>query len=224
MNLTQWETIAGIAESVATVIALLVAGVWTYRLFIKNRTSYPRVALEIKTRVQDISESCRIVRVEIHVANEGQVLLPVGDLECRLLQVLPVVGSLEGRLREGESLILENAQRVSWPMLDNRFWKYASGEAEIEPGEGQSFCCDFSIDHSVVLAEIYCHLSNPLKAAAMGWTATAVIELTGSDLGMAKPPTYEEKQLPRQPPPERVHTQVPKAPAPEPVKNPPKKN
>ena len=81
MNLTQWETIAGIAESVATVIALLVAGVWTYRLFIKNRTSYPRVALEIKSRVQDISESCRIVRVEIHVTNEGQVLLPVGDLE-----------------------------------------------------------------------------------------------------------------------------------------------
>lgn len=219
MDLSQWATIAGIAESFATVVALLVAGVWTYRLFVKNRISFPRVTIEIKSRVQDISDACRIIRVEMHVTNQGQVLLPVGDLECRLLQVLPVAGSLEARLREGESLILENAQRVSWPMLGSRTWNYASGEAEIEPGEGQSFCCDFSIDHCVALAEIYCHLSNPLKAGAIGWTATAVIELHGSDSGMAKHPSYEEKQLPRQPAPEPVpFTQVPKAPAPEPVK------
>src|SRR5260370_1398790 len=125
MDLSQWATIAGIAESFATIIALAVAGVWTYRLFVKNRTSFPRVAIDIKSRVQDISDACRIIRVEMQVTNEGQVLLPVRELECRLLQVLPVVGSLETRLCEGESLILEGAQRISWPMIDSRTWKYA---------------------------------------------------------------------------------------------------
>jgi hypothetical protein len=222
--LQDWASAAAIVESVATVIALCVAGLWTYRLFVKNRASYPRALVSIVHRLQPIAEQSRILRVEIQVKNDGAVLLPIGSLVCRLLQVRPVTGSLEERLRDGLPLILPNKQRVDWPMLDSRNWEYNKDQAEIEPGEVQHFCCDFSVDASVELAEIYCHLSNPRKNDTMGWTATAVVELPASGDVMASPPQREERQLPRQPAPERApNTQVPRSPPPEPAKPPPKK-
>jgi len=40
MTLDQWKSVAGHAESLAKVVALIVGGSWTYLLFVKKRTAF----------------------------------------------------------------------------------------------------------------------------------------------------------------------------------------
>jgi hypothetical protein len=219
MSIKDW---ADVAESAATIVAMLVAGWWTYRLFIKNRAAYPRASISIETFVLASDTPNRILRVEIAVINDGQVLLPLESLECRLLQITPLVGAVSDRLNEGGPLVLPSEQTVQWPMIDNREWKYAAKTAEVEPGESQTFCSDFLVDQEVSLVEVYCHLSNTSKKSRMGWTRTVFVDLNSPGGVMHQASQREERQLPRAPAPEQAprRHQVPPTRAPERVPTP----
>lgn len=167
-----WRVLADILADLATSIAVIVAGVWTYLLFIKNRERYPRATLENAASTLKLDEQSTLVRVQIRVTNSGKVLLPVEDLECRLLQVLPLVGSVQSKCEAGRTLLEDGEHCIGWPMLFERRWSYGKGQSEIEPGESETFCCDFVIDPSVRVVRIYSHLANPSKAAAIGWACT----------------------------------------------------
>lgn len=230
MTLTDWTEISSIGESVATVLAIIVAGCWTYRLFVKNRAAFPRASIALTTFLLANTDRGRILRVEIAVKNDGDVLLPIQSLECRLLQIFPVVGKVGQRLESGEPLVLEKQQHVAWPMIDNREWSFSARQAEIEPGELQTFCADFLVDQEVSRVEVYCHLANALKKSKMGWTTTSFVDLSAMGEPMSTASQREERQLPRthapeqapkkhQVPPTRQPERVP-TPAPSP---PPKK-
>ena len=76
-------------ESVATILAILIGGVWTYILFIKNREKFPKAdithSIEKINRKNDV-----IVRLTIEIKNLGKVKLPVKSGEVRLQQIKPV--------------------------------------------------------------------------------------------------------------------------------------
>jgi len=64
-------------EAVFKVLAIIVAGYWTYRLFVKKRERFPRAKLKHTVSFWDGPESRRIIRVALLVENDSGVLLQI---------------------------------------------------------------------------------------------------------------------------------------------------
>lgn len=222
MTLQDWSNVASLAENAATVVAMLVGGWWTYRLFIKNRTAFPRASITISSAVLTELMQGKVLRAELVVKNEGDVLLPLRSLECRLLQIEPLAGSVSKRLDEGGPLVLDTDHTVHWPMIEKREWSYPDKRAEIEPGESQTFCVDFLICPEVRRVEVFCYLPNLSKKSKIGWTTTIFVDLTVTGGQMIATSQREERQLPRAPISESVPNRRPQLPPqPEPERVPP---
>lgn len=169
---------AAIVSDVATTVAVVIAGIWTYLLFVKNRERYPRATIEQVAAPLKLDDRSVLIRVQIRVSNIGKVLLPIEDLECRLQQIVPVVGAVKARAQARESLVIGPDSDVDWPMLSEARWNYEKYQSEIEPGEAEVFCCDFFVDQSVRCVRIYSHLVNQFKATAVGWACATDLELS----------------------------------------------
>ncbi len=185
--LQDWQTVVAIVADLTTTVAVAVAGIWTYLLFVKNRERYPRAAIEQIASPLLLDDQSSLVRVQIRVSNIGKVLLPIEDLECRLQQVLPVVDAVKARIQANGSLVIGAANDVDWPMLSEARWRYRKGHSEIEPGEAEVFCCDFVVSQPVRCVRIYSHLANQSKASAMGWACTTDVNLSQGAAGAHAP-------------------------------------
>jgi len=108
-------------------------------------------------------------------------LLPVQDLECRLLQVLPLVGSPGRRFANGDSLVEDGDKEVKWPSLGVRKWECDSGVMEIEPGESETFQVDYHVPASLEVVRLYSHLNNTTKKTKIGWAHSMNIDLRRRD-------------------------------------------
>jgi hypothetical protein len=181
LTLSDWKDVGELVQAIATTGGIVAAGCWTYKLFKKKRERYPRATITQQVTVTRITLDLAVLRVNIRVTNVGPVLLPVTELKCRLLQILPVAGSLENRLESGSALIEPGRQQISWPMLDDRTWLYDVGQSEIEPGEVEDYVCDFEVHKSVNTVQIYVHLANAVKQGSIGWACTKQLRLEGGE-------------------------------------------
>ena len=178
MTVSDFKDLAEIASSLATVVAFVLGGVWTYLLFVQNRERFPRAALSQEVSSFALDDHWRVVRVCIHVQNAGKVLLPIRRVECRLLQVLPLAGSLASKTSDPMALIESGKRRIPWPMLDDRVWTHAVGEVALEPGETETLRCDFVIENSTRVVQIYSYVENVTKKV-IGWSCLSHTELGG---------------------------------------------
>lgn len=65
--------LAGSIESLATVIALLLAGVWGYRRFVRQREDYPHIDFKVDLRFVDLHHESWVVEVIARLENKGRV-------------------------------------------------------------------------------------------------------------------------------------------------------
>jgi hypothetical protein len=169
MTLEQWKEWAEVASGFATAIGILVAGIWTYLLFVKNREKYPVATVSQEVSQFTLSPQVRVIRVAIKVENKGKVLLPIREMDCRLLQIFPIPSEVASKLANPATLVAPGKQAISWPYLEKRTWRFEKGQAEIEPGESDIFRCDFIIYTAVDVVQIDTHLKNSAKDT-VGWS------------------------------------------------------
>jgi len=65
------QAIIATAASIATVVAVIVGGWWTYSLFIKEREEYPHANIELKLSHVALSERVNLLRIAIELSNTG---------------------------------------------------------------------------------------------------------------------------------------------------------
>ena len=181
MDVSTWLQVAQIVEAIATVTGLGVAAYWTYKRFVQHREPYPSASLEHSVDILEICAESLLLQVRVHVKNTGRILLPVQDLECRLLQVLPLVGSPGRRFANGDSLVEDGDKEVKWPSLGVRKWECDSGVMEIEPGESETFQVDYHVPASLEVVRLYSHLNNTTKKTKIGWAHSMNIDLRRRD-------------------------------------------
>ncbi len=75
-------------ESVLTIAAILIGGIWTYILFIKNREKYPKADLSQIIQKIDLDDEL-LIRLTIVIKNVGRVKLPIKSGEVRLQHIKP---------------------------------------------------------------------------------------------------------------------------------------
>ena len=175
-----FKEILEIVQAFVTIGAIIVGGLWTYQVFIKERREYPHANIEQKVSHVRLSETATLLRVGVEVTNAGTSLMTIGSSVIRVQQVLPSVPCPpEGKCAAKEiGTALENidrqGDRFSWPLLGERKVTY-DPVYDVEPGEKQVFDFEFVVPPDVKLARIYVYIRNEQKLREgkdVGWTAS----------------------------------------------------
>ena len=168
-------------ESLATIIAILAAGYWTYILYIKQRLSYPRINIELSEYKTSISHDYWLLHTFLKIKNTGSVLFRAKDVEVRIRKVLPIAAKILDDAKRGKDPILENKTELDWVPMWKREWKSGKEwDCEIEPGEQDTLHADFIINANVEVVQIYVYVRNESKKE-LGWSEVRFTNCTPTD-------------------------------------------
>jgi hypothetical protein len=173
---TLLEVSANLAP-LATTLALLIGGYWTWRLYQLNRQSYPRAQLSHHIMHRGISDKKVLLRVGLVIENQGNVLLPLRCVETWVQQMQPWTDDFL-ELVQGGDPVRDGETEVRWRLIGEREIRFRKREEEIEPGERDEIHFDFVIDGKPETVLIYTYLENHAKRRrTVGWRVTSVYEL-----------------------------------------------
>lgn len=174
-TLSEW---AGLAGTGITALAVVIAGIWTYILFLSKRQKYPRAITTHKIVRRSLGSRKYLLRVTVAIRNGGDVLLNLVSGEVRVHQILPIAPELEDLLGKGEDLIEKGRTHVDWPLLDSRGREWETGKFEIEPGETDEEHFDFILDNAIQTVEVYSYFKNEKKRdREIGWNLTTIHDI-----------------------------------------------
>lgn len=166
-------------QSIATVAGIVVAGIWTYMLFVRKREKYPRADLKHRIEFWDISERERLVRVVLVVKNESDTLLRLFHGRTWIQQMKPWPIEVIEQYKEASEESAEASVEVGWLLISE---KKHDQEREIEPKESDEVSMDFIIDKGYEQILVYSFLENDRKPGRhLGWSTSAVIDFTQND-------------------------------------------
>jgi hypothetical protein len=155
----------------ATVLALVVGGVWTWMLFVRRRQRYPRADLRQSLAHWRLPDGRILLRISLVVENRGEILLSLAEGFVRVQRMLP--------WSEEDLVALETSdprtREVAWHLVEERPLQFARREFEIEPGEKEQLDVDFLVDPEVERVVVYSYLRNRVKRRRdIGWSVTSV--------------------------------------------------
>lgn len=176
--MTWWKDLAQIIQAVATTFAFIVAGYWTYLLYVRKRLKYPRVSIEISIDDIPLTEGARIIHAGVKIINKGDVIVTSNRAELRLRQVEPIPGVIRGFAQANQDPVPSGEKEIEWPMIAGRIWQFDEADFEVEPGEDDSLHADFMIMNDITVVQIYFFLSNAAKSKRnLGWTVTKIYKV-----------------------------------------------
>ena len=108
------------ATNLATIIALFLSGLWSWRLFVRQRLKFPRAELDITVYNAIIESRKRLVHVAVKVVNEGHVLLRPQRVELRVRQVIPIDNAIASTLQTGYDPVPNGKHEIDWPLIVQR--------------------------------------------------------------------------------------------------------
>lgn len=156
------------AQSLITILAIIVGGIWTYLLFVKERHHYPHAKLEHAISHISISKDINLLTVGMNVINTGTSALDIRKLQLRVQQVLPVLPCADRQPCAAEQVnkalreVERKEDRFSWPLIGNRI-NQLDTPIEIEPSEQDQLNFEFAIPSNVAVVRIYSHITNEVK-------------------------------------------------------------
>jgi hypothetical protein len=216
-----WKNLSSIIQALTTTTAIVIGGVWTYLLFVRQRLNFPKVNIKLRTEDKLIPGSYRLVHVKVSIDNVGNVILRSNNAELRIRQVLPVPDDIKTAVDEEKDPVIKGKTEIEWPMLFGRKWEWEKGGFEIEPGEFDALHADYIIDDSVEVVEFYFYISNAKKKRSqLGWPITQMhkfhpevenmADKTKKQVGVNNQQERQQKQQQQQKPQKPVKPAKPK--------------
>jgi hypothetical protein len=185
MNLPDFEIIVGIVQSIATVIAIIVGGIWSYMLFVSRRQRYPRTKIEHQVVCRNVVDGKLILSIDVTITNSSDVLLSLISWEINAKQMLPPKAELARFLiRESIGKFPCGPQIIEWHSIAVRKDQWKKGKFEIEPGEQHQIHSDFLIDSDIQTILVESYFRNVEKRGKqIGWTLTTIHDLHSCLIG-----------------------------------------
>lgn len=174
LPLSTLKDIATIVQSVITVAAVILGGIWTYWLFVRKREKYPSAKIEHRISHRPIANGKILLSIDATVINSGDVLLALVSGNITVSQMLPPQDELLDILNTSEGDWV-----TSWhPLVPIVNPIGQKGQLEIEPGESQQFFNHFVIDASIQTILVKTFFDNVEKPKRkIGWTLTTMYDL-----------------------------------------------
>jgi len=171
MTLDSTKTAIEILESASKIAALIVGGFWTYLLFIKKRSAYPRAAVSHDVTLVPLNDERALLRVSITIRNTSEVLLAVESIRVELKRISPFVDESPALGYAGHGRAFE----YPWPMVGEA---KPRPDLEIEPGESDAVHLDFIVERTTSSVQVYSYVKNVKKRGReIGWNCTSVHHL-----------------------------------------------
>jgi len=172
-----WKEFFDIIQAAITSIGIVIGGIWTYLLFVRQRLAFPKVDINLCIDAKLLPEGSRLIHAELKIVNIGNVIFKSNYAELRLRQVVPVPDNLIDTIKNGFDPVPDGRTEIEWPMIAGREWKWSEGGFEIEPGESDSLHADYVIPKNIKILEFYFYISNAQKKRhGLGWTHTELYE------------------------------------------------
>jgi hypothetical protein len=167
-------------QASVTILGIIVGGIWTYMLFIKDRQDHAHATVEEKISHIPLTPDTNYVQVVLTITNAGHTLIRLSKGEILLQRITPIHGCSEKRcVIDDINDALQTRERTSdqfpWPVVASRMATWA-GSRLIEPGESEIVDFEFVIPSEVSAARVYAWIKNDemsTKAGDMGWHAAA---------------------------------------------------
>ncbi|HTY38220.1 MAG TPA: hypothetical protein VMH23_13975 [Bacteroidota bacterium] len=172
-----WKAVVETFESAAKIIALLVGGLWTYELYIKQRTKYPRLQITHAAKVMSLGKEFSLLSVTVTVKNIGNVLVAVDRCRASLFNITDDHLNLTADSDENSHnpARCEDGLRLRFPRLRTLERKWEIGKFELEPQEQDQVVFDFVLPASVEAVRLYTYFSNPKKQDRnIGWSDSSI--------------------------------------------------
>jgi hypothetical protein len=184
---SQFKDWVAVFKAVVEIIAIVMAGLWTYRLFIKNRVEYPYPQIKHTITHWPLANDKIYLSVIVNITNAGNVLLPLVSSKVFVRQIRPMLGDLQAlvekasssELREGkvEGLFHEDGREITWRELGYRESAWGKGDLEIEPGENEELQYDFILNGTIETIKVISYFRNVKKGEPeVGWWLTTVYD------------------------------------------------
>jgi hypothetical protein len=116
-----------------------------------------------------------LLAAKLHINNEGRGLMKLTELRFDLYRVRPLDEEMRSKIDAGD---LYSGKRIDadWPAIDQRIRCWSKDLPELEPGEGDEFCCDFFLRSPEETVFLYAYVENVKKKRGrrkLGWSVTA---------------------------------------------------
>ena len=165
-------------QSVITIAAIVVGGIWTYRLFVEQRALKPHLNIQHAVVARVISPGVAWLHLTVTLANSGDSLVSLHKADVRVQQILPLGPSIQAALNARKTRVGRKNNLVPWPGL----CRYVmTPDVDIEPKETDNVEFDFLIPANVRSVRIYTYLENALatsKSRKMGWKLGTIHDIS----------------------------------------------
>jgi hypothetical protein len=178
-------------EAIVTTAAIIIGGIWTYNLFVKERKQFPHANIEQKISHVVLSKRTKLLRVGVAISNTGTSRLLLKKSVIRLQQVIPTVACPnQGPCASQEiSAALEKSERdadqFSWPLIAEKDKRFEQ-PVDIEPGENTSVEFEFAVPSDAKVIRVYSFFRNDDKStreSEIGWSSSSFYDLRLSKEG-----------------------------------------
>lgn len=164
-----------ILQSIVTIVAILIGGFWTYRLFWLRRQRYPRVDLSYEITHRHLTIDKTLLYIILNVKNTGEVLVRIYEGTLWVLHILPLPSEISEWLFEGKDLRVELQKLITdtgaslwqteipWPVIEEKESRWPPGYLEIEPGNTTQIRFEVVINREVRTVKVFSFLRNSVR-------------------------------------------------------------
>jgi hypothetical protein len=164
-----------IIQSVATVIALIVGGIWTYHLFVQQRQEQPRLKIEHRLSQRKMANGETLLSVDEMLSNPGTTLVALHSSDTRIIQLLPLPpGITKEDLASQRELPDVIGKPDKWPVLRNT--QRLDVNRVLEPGEEDQLHAEFVLPPQIQVVCVASHVENP-NNPKLGWQRITIYDI-----------------------------------------------
>ena len=187
-TLDSWKTLSDILQNAATIVALIIGGFWTYQLYVKQRTRYPRVQITHSAKILPMNRKFMLLTITANVKNIGTVLVTIDRALGKVYDVSPGEMNLADDADEklSEKIRDPDGLRIRFPRIEALEKRWKKGDFELEPQEQDQVVFDLVVPVSVKAVRIYTYFNNPFKPNKnIGWSDSSVYSIEKLKEGVA---------------------------------------
>jgi len=156
---------AAALESVVTVVAIVVGGIWTYRAFIRSRGNHPRAKIEHQVSFRGLPNGSQLLILDVFIENVGQIPISLRGADTWVQQILPLPADVQARIDNGLDVVAEGMTEARWTLLGEvHEQEYAENLYVIDAAERDQFRHNFTLGPEVHTVQVYTYL----KPTGMG--------------------------------------------------------
>ena len=173
-------------QAVVTICAIIIGGIWTYRLFGLQRENRPHASVAAQVSRLSLDDKHHLVQVVLKMENTGHTLLRVTKAFVTLQQILPIKGCgargpcTVDELNDPIGMSERTNAQFDWPAIASR-QELMSPAHQLEPGESEVADFEFSIPKSVEAIRVYGFVRNDETVSvghpARGWFVAQIYNL-----------------------------------------------